>query len=368
MANDKEVIVALEQRVSEYEGLLKQIFEETRMIGKVVSGPVVEEGNSFYRVNLNGSEIFLVSASSEKLEPEQEVLCNKGCITRALPKPLSIVKAPEPFKGIGWKEVGGLKSQIREIQRQVEGQLKNAKLYKEFGIEPSKGALLYGPPGCGKTLISKVIASSIIGDGEAEDFVYIKGPELLSRYVGATEEQIRKIFNESRKRMKKTGVRSVIFIDEAESLLSRRGTGISSDVNSTIVPQFLAEMDGFDENSPYVLLSTNLPNSLDPAIVREGRIDLKLEIKRPTREDAKEIFAIHLEKVKLGEKTDRLSEHGAERLYDTGVPVSGSMIKTISNLAAQEALFRYMENGGVKGVTGTDLSIAIEKITSSQIQ
>lgn len=369
MSNEKEVIQSLEKKVGEYENLLKEMVSDSKMIGIVTAGPEKIDGNNFYRVNVKGSELVLVSALKEKIEKETEVIVTESFIAKALPKALITIKEVEPFKTIDWSEVGGLKSQIKEIQRQVEGPLSKASLYKEFGIEPSKGILLYGPPGCGKTLISKVIASTIIDQkkGTNESFVYIKGPELLSMYVGNTEEKIRNIFNECRKLTRKTGSRSVIFIDEAEALLSKRGTGISSDVNSTIVPQFLAEMDGFDSDSPFVLLSTNLPQSLDPAIVREGRIDLKVEIKRPTAEDAIEIFEIHLKKVKLHGKKADLCKYGSEELYKTGVAVSGSMIKTIANMAAQEALYRYSDSGKEKGVTKVDLHNAIQKIVNSQI-
>lgn len=368
--DEAQIFEALKEKIGEYESLLKEIFDKTKVIAKVVAGPIKENDQTFYRVKVSGTEVMLVSATEEELEVEQEVVVNDTCITRSLPKKLVTVKKTEPFKKIGWEEVGGLKSQVQEIRRQFESQLKNASLCKEFGVEPSKGALLYGPPGCGKTLISRVIASSIIDQkkGTSESFVYIKGPELLNKYVGSTEENIRKIFKDCRNLTLKTGSRSVIFIDEAESLLSRRGTGISSDMNSTVVPQFLAEMDGFDEHSPFVLLSTNIPQSLDPAIVREGRIDLKIEIKRPTKEDAVEIFQIHLNRVKVKSCINKLSNHGAEVLYGTGVAVSGSMIRTIANMAAQEAMYRYTENGGEKGIIENDLSQAITKIANNQIQ
>lgn len=369
MSSEKETILALQDRVNEYESLIKEMLEKSTNVAVVTAGPEIHDSNYFYRVRTsNGSEKVLVSKVREHFEKETEVVISESFIAKSIPKALINVKKPTLFKHINWSEVGGLKSQIEDIRKQVELPIKNAKLFKEFGIEPSKGILLYGPPGCGKTLISRVIASSIIGEsGLAEDFIYLKGPELLSGLVGDTEEKIRKIFSDSRKRMMNSGVRVVIFIDEAESLLSRRGSGISSDMNSTIVPQFLAEMDGFDEFSPFILLSTNLPHSLDPAIIREGRIDMKVEIKRPTREDAVEIFQIHLRKVKLCDDISSLAVLGSKVLYESGAVVSGSMIKTIVNSAAQEALFRFSESGKMKGITESDLVTSIEKIVKSQI-
>jgi proteasome-associated ATPase len=365
-----ELVEALQHRISQYEGLIQEMVDNSKKIGIVKAGPFNEEGKVFYRVSSGSDDLMLVHSSDEVIEKDSEVVFTDNYIARVLPKPLVIKKETPDFKRIDWGDVGGLKSQVDEIRKHIEGPIKNSKLYREFGIEPSKGALLYGPPGCGKTLISRVIASKIIDakKGNADSFVYIKGPEILNHYVGATEEKIRSIFEQCRKNAIATGTRSVIFIDEAEAILSRRGSGISSDVNNTIVPQFLAEMDGFDQNSPFVLLSTNLPNALDPAVVREGRIDIKVEIKRPTIEDAVEIFGIHMKNVKCHDSVHELSEKGAEHLYSFGLGVSGSMIKTIVNSATQESLHRHLEGDKRKGLTIDALLHSIEKVANSQIQ
>ena len=365
-----ELVEALKHRISQYEDLIQEMVDNSKKIGIVIAGPFKEEGKIFYRVRSGSEDLMLVHSSDELIEKESEVVFTESYIARVLPKTLVIKKEVPDFKRIDWADVGGLKSQVDEIRKHIEGPIKNAKLYREFGIETSKGALLYGPPGCGKTLISRVIASKIIDakKGNADSFVYIKGPEILNSLVGATEEKIRSIFEQCRKNAIATGTRSVIFIDEAEAILSRRGTGISSDVNNTIVPQFLAEMDGFDQNSPFVLLSTNLPNALDPAVVREGRIDIKVEIKRPTMEDAIEIFDIHLKNVKCHDSIEDLSRKGAEHLYTFGMGVSGSMIKTIVNMATQEALHRHLDGDKRKGLTLDALFHSIEKVSNSQIQ
>ena len=369
MSTENDVIAALKEKIKEYESLLKEVFDDTKDIGKVISGPLIENGKKFYRINLNGKDFFAVSLVNDIIEPGSEVIVKETHIARVLPKLLSLIKEPAPFKKVEWNEIGGLKSQVYEIRKQVEGYIQHANTYKEFGIEPIKGILLYGPPGCGKTLIANVIASSIIKNNKADEdsFVYIKGPELLSMYVGNTEEKIRTIFSECRIKTKKTGIRSIIFIDEADALLSKRGDGISSDVNKTIVPQFLSEMDGFDENSPFILLSTNYPESLDPAILREGRIDLKIEIKRPGPEDAIDIFNIHLNKVKVYDPINKLSERATELLYQKSVKVTGAMIKTISNLSAQEALHRFSKTNNKKGIIEEDMINAIDKVINSQI-
>lgn len=364
-----EVFRKMNERLEEYEQLLNQMVEESTNIGVVVSGPIEEGRKKFYRVRVKGDDHVLVSAVNEKLEPDVEVICTTNFIAKVVPKKLVTLKEVQPFKHIGWDEVGGLKSQIEEIRRQVEGPITHAKMFREFGVEPSKGALLYGPPGCGKTLVSKVIASMIIDSnkGSSDAFVYIKGPEILHGLVGSTEERVRNIFTEGRRYTKRTGSRSVVFIDEAEALLSMRGSGISSDMNMTVVPQFLSEMDGFDENSPFVLLATNLPKALDPAITREGRIDLKIEIKRPSKDDAVEIFTIHLKKKKLIDDISKLSRDSAEHLYSTGAPVAGSMIAAICNAAAMEALYRFSTSKVDKGIKAQDMVKSIDKIIQTQI-
>jgi len=365
----QEVIKALKDKNLEYESLLKEMIASAKGIGKIEAGPSIENEVLFYRVDIGGKAMFLPSAIKDFLEKGDEVVISDSFIARKLPKALITKQDPPKMKIIGWNEVGGLKSQVERIRKQIEGPMINAKLCKEFGIEPLKGALLYGPPGCGKTLIARVIASTILGEDAREDaFIYIKGPEILNMYVGATEEKIRNIFSSCRKYTQTIGKRAVIFIDEAEALLSKRGSGISSAINSTIVPQFLSEMDGFDEHSPFVLLSTNLPNSLDSAIIREGRIDSKIEIKRPTLEDSVEIFQIHLKKMKISDKISTLSSLGAEKLFEKKIKVSGAMIKTICNLAAQEALLRYSSSSKKeKGIIEKDLFQAIEIVTSNQV-
>jgi SpoVK/Ycf46/Vps4 family AAA+-type ATPase len=357
----------LREKLEDYEKLLAQMINDATSIGTVLAGPFSEEGKDFYRVNVGGSEMMLFSIVNEKIEIGSEVVGTNTFISKVLPAALNTKKEIPKFKHIGWEEVGGLKSQIEDIRKIVEGPIKHRDLYKEYNIDPPKGILLHGPPGCGKTLISKVIASQIIGEnGNVNSFTYLKGPEILQGLVGASEETIRKLFQNARANTIETGERSVIFIDEAEAILSKRGTGISSDVNKTIVPQFLSEMDGFDEHSPFILLSTNRPSDLDPAIIREGRVDLKVEIKRPSQDDAREIFDIHLKDMKLADDRTELIELAVTGLYQTGIGVSGSMIKTIVNTSAQESLYRFL-NGDEdnKGIASCDIEKTLEKLQAS---
>lgn len=363
----------LQQKVSDYENLLGEILEKNpAKIFKVSSGPFLKDKKSWYRVN-DGSNSQLASfdddlffkTKNNKIQSGKEVIVMGNKIVGIIPDELEVKKEQNSFKLIGWEEIGGLKSQLSRIRETIELPLLHSDYSKEFGLEPIKGLLLYGHPGCGKTLIAKAIASTILKDNNASEdsFVYIKGAELLSMYVGATEERIIRMFKNCRNFTHKTKKRSVIFIDEAEAILPARGSRVSSDVDKTIVPTFLSEMDGFDDNSPFIILSSNLPNSIDEAVLRPGRIDVKVEISKPTQDDAVEIFDIHLKKVKKFEDINILSQFGAEFIFESQKNVTGAMIESCVKLATQNALGRYVKNKKDKaGVTCLDLKHSIESL------
>lgn len=208
----------------------------------------------------------------------------------------------EEVPDIGYEDIGGLDSQIEMIHDAVELPYMHAELFKEHQLDAPKGILLYGPPGCGKTLIAKAVANSLSKrvaekTGEAKKTAYflnVKGPELLNKYVGETERQIRLIFERAREKAEE-GVPVVIFFDEMDSLFRTRGTGISSDMESTIVPQLLAELDGVEVLKNVIVIgASNREDLIDPAILRPGRLDVKIKIERPTKAAAKEIFARYL--------------------------------------------------------------------------
>jgi proteasome-associated ATPase len=219
---------------------------------------------------------------------------------------LQVVEKPEvssllleEVPDITYSDIGGLADQIGLIKDAVELPFEHPELYTEHGLKPPKGILLYGPPGCGKTLIAKAVANSLAdrtGDERARKtyFLNIKGPELLDKYVGETERQLRLIFARAREKAS-AGFPVVVFFDEMESLFRTRGTGKSSDVETTIVPQLLTEIDGVEQlDNVIVIGASNREDLIDPAILRPGRLDVKIRIERPDADAARDIFAKYL--------------------------------------------------------------------------
>ncbi len=204
----------------------------------------------------------------------------------------------ETVPDISYNDIGGLEDQIDMIQDAVELPFEHPELYTEHGLKPPKGILLYGPPGCGKTLIAKAVANSLAqrrgGEGTRSYFLNIKGPELLDKYVGETERQLRLIFSRAREKAT-AGSPVVVFFDEMESLFRTRGTGKSSDVETTIVPQLLSEIDGVERlDNVIVIGASNREDLIDPAILRPGRLDVKIRIERPDEQGAADIFSKYL--------------------------------------------------------------------------
>ena len=205
---------------------------------------------------------------------------------------LVIAEAPD----VSWADIGGLGPQIDRIRDAIELPFAHPGLYRGYGLRAPKGVLLYGPPGCGKTLIAKAVATCLADSagGRPAAFLNIKGPELLSKFVGETERQIRAIFVQARKAAAEDRP-VVVFFDEMEALLRTRGTGVSSDVETMIVPQVLSEIDGVESlRNVIVIGASNREDMIDPAILRPGRLDVKIRIDRPDAEAAADILARHL--------------------------------------------------------------------------
>ena len=215
---------------------------------------------------------------------------------------------------VSWADIGGLGSQISRIRDAIELPFAHPGLYRDYGLRAPKGVLLYGPPGCGKTLIAKAVATCLADSagGRPAAFLNIKGPELLSKFVGETERQIRAIFVQARKAAAEDRP-VVVFFDEMEALLRARGTGVSSDVETMIVPQVLSEIDGVESlRNVIVIGASNREDMIDPAILRPGRLDVKIRIDRPDAEAAADILAKHL-RADLPLDPGELADAGGDR-------------------------------------------------------
>ncbi|MCX5383432.1 proteasome ATPase [Streptomyces sp. NBC_00083] len=242
-----------------------------------------------------------------------------GYVYEVVPKSEVEELVLEEVPDVDYDKIGGLGNQIELIRDAVELPYLYPDLFKEHELRPPKGILLYGPPGCGKTLIAKAVANSlakkvaeVTGQPAGKSyFLNIKGPELLNKYVGETERHIRLVFQRAREKASE-GTPVIVFFDEMESLFRTRGSGVSSDVENTIVPQLLAEIDGVEGLENVIVIgASNREDMIDPAILRPGRLDVKIKIERPDAEAAKDIFAKYL-RSSLPLHADDLAEHGGD--------------------------------------------------------
>jgi proteasome-associated ATPase len=252
----------------------------------------------------------------------------------------------EEVPDIDYHDIGGLTGQIEQIRDAVELPYLHPDLFREHELRPPKGVLLYGPPGCGKTLIAKAVANSLakkVAEINGKDkgksyFLNIKGPELLNKYVGETERHIRLVFQRAREKASE-GTPVIVFFDEMDSLFRTRGSGVSSDVENTIVPQLLSEIDGVEGLENVIVIgASNREDMIDPAILRPGRLDVKIKIERPDAEAAKDIFSKYVTK-SLPLHSEDLAEHGGDR----DACVQGMIQNTVERMYSETDENRFLE-------------------------
>jgi len=343
--------------------------------------------------------------SDERLRAGDSVLMDarSGLLLEKLPRPEVEELVLEEVPDVSYADIGGLDDQIDQIADAVELPFLHQDLFAEHKLPAPKGILLYGPPGCGKTLIAKAVANSLAkkvasvsGDDHAKSyFLNIKGPELLNKYVGETERQIRLVFQRAREKSEE-GWPVIVFFDEMDSMFRTRGSGISSDVESTIVPQLLAEIDGVESLKNVIVIgASNREDLIDPAILRPGRLDVKIKIERPSETAAAQIFSRYLtadlplapdEVTDLGggdaaKCIQSMIERTVEEMYRTDSDneflevtyqngdkevmyfkdfASGAMIENIVRRAKKLAIKRHLA-GGVKGIRLDDLVDSIHQ-------
>src|ERR1035437_9347740 len=325
---------------------VKEVLDERRVLiyGRADEERVVELADSLRGVKLRSGDALVLDLRSNLLTER---------LVRQEAEELVLEEVPD----ITYADVGGLDAQIESITDAVELPYLHRALFQDYELPAPKGILLYGPPGCGKTLIAKAVANSLSAKvGELSGnrnvrsyFLNIKGPELLNKYVGETERQIRLVFQRAREKAEE-GVPVIVFFDEMDSLFRTRGTGISSDMESTIVPQLLAEIDGVESLRDVIVIgATNREDLIDPAILRPGRLDVKIKIERPDADGAAQIFERYLHRELPLDQSEIRTNGGGDR--DKALR---SMIEaTVANMYRVDDDNRFLEvtyQGGDKEI------------------
>jgi proteasome-associated ATPase len=242
-----------------------------------------------------------------------------GYVIEKLPKSEAEELVLEEVPDVDYAHIGGLQKELEQVRDAVELPFLHPQVFAEYQLSAPKGVLLYGPPGCGKTLIAKAVANSIakkLGDRSGKEirsyFLHVKGPELLNKYVGESERQVREVFKKAKERAE-DGHPVIVFFDEMDALFRTRGTGVSSDIESTIVPQFLSEIDGVERlRNVIVIGASNRQDLIDPAVLRAGRLDVKVKVGRPDADAARDIFSKYIS-TDLPFAEEDIARHGGDR-------------------------------------------------------
>jgi proteasome-associated ATPase len=331
------VVLARSQEVSGEVVTLKELLDDKRralIVGRADEERVVELAEALFGEKLRAGDTVLMDSRT-------------GLLLEKLPRPEVEELVLEEVPDISYEDVGGLDEQIEAITDAVELPFVHRELFVEHKLPAPKGILLYGPPGCGKTLIAKAVANSLAKKvsevtgikGAKSYFLNIKGPELLNKYVGETERQIRLVFQRAREKSEE-GMPVIVFFDEMDSLFRTRGTGISSDMESTIVPQLLAEIDGVETLKNVIVIgASNREDLIDPAILRPGRLDVKIKIERPDEGAATQIFSRYLT-TELPLNDDEVSTLGGG---DRSKAVQAMIERTVEHMYNDDEENRFIE-------------------------
>jgi len=343
------------------------IKEQQEVLEQIAKEPLI--AHTINRISKCGKYTF-VKKGEQELRIQASNDLKVGHVVMLHPKTLQIVEntgyppleagqfAPAEIPNVKWSDIGGLEEAKQDMIEAIEMPHREKELFAFYKKRPVKGILLSGPPGCGKTMLGKAAATAlaeIYGAASARTgFLYVKAPEILNSYVGASEETVREIFMDARRHAKEHGYPAIIFIDEAEAILAKRG-GMGFSMSNTIVPSFLTEMDGLESSSAIVILATNRPDILDPAIVREGRIDRKVSVKRPSLKNATDIIAMNMARYPIAEgwELQNLAAGMAHEIYADARTlqgdkylrdiVNGAMLAACVDLAVANAMRRDIE-------------------------
>lgn len=338
--------------------------------------------DSHIEVENNGNNRIVIFGLEQKIEPSDRVMLDNSStmVIRVLERDGKDRFNLRAESDTTWEEIAGLEDAKDHMIEALELPYKQPEIYKFYNMKPPKGILLFGPQGCGKTLCAKAAAASLARTHGSENFqsgfIYVKGPELLSKWVGQSEQEIRGLFARGREHYDRHGYPALLFIDEADAILPMRGTGKSCDVENTIVPQFLSEMDGLEDSHVMILLATNQPKRLDPAVVREGRVDRHVKINRPTRNNCVDYFRIHMKGIPFVKGLEpeeaariatkelfsdnrvlyRVTHQKSVEIFRLSDAVTGAMIAGICSQAKSIAMKRDLSSAksGI-GVTKNDL-------------
>jgi ATP-dependent 26S proteasome regulatory subunit len=394
------------------EALGLKVGMNVRLVGNVILGasPWINAGQivsvrriiepGLVEVTSHGNPLTVIHGN---IEPAIEEGCRVVLDSASQVVLKNLGKPPSPVKSAGatkvhFSDIGGNAVAKEALTEAVVDPRKFGALYTKFARKPSKGVLLWGPPGCGKTLIAKALATEVAaingGEGAESAFIYVKAPELLVKWVGDSEAAIRELFASARDHKDKHGYPAIIFIDEADAIMAKRGSRVSSDMENTIVPSFLTEMDGLLEAGAFVILATNRPDILDPAVVRDGRIDRKIEVKRPDFDAMIQILGIHSRNIPFKDWTaEEAVQHAAQEIQTNkaytyykvsfegdnqpkgfGLKhiVNGAMLEAVMQQAVTNAMERCKASNNLtgedEGVTKADIDHALKNIFEENAQ